>query len=349
MTPRRVLIVTTMKNEGPFILEWIAHHRFLGVTDFVIYTNDCDDGTDQIVIRLEDLGIAHHVDNNDRGRAAPQRAALRNIRKHPAFKSADWVINLDVDEFLNIRCGSGKLEDLFDAVGPCDAFSICWKQFGNSGQIAFQDGPVTRQFIRCAPEAGFLHYKGSGLKTFFRNNGTFNRLGVHRPRIDPEHARDPDAPYKDVVWKDAAGRAFPAHKIGWRAWRRFGHAHARINHYALRSVDSFLVKRDRGKTNHVGRDQGLDYWSQMGGSVEEDGSIGTYGADVQAELDRLKSDAVLSRLHERACDWHRQKVAELRARPDWQDFIRALEETVRSRGDATRAQRSEALSVDETA
>ncbi|MGB8813172.1 MAG: glycosyltransferase family 2 protein, partial [Paracoccaceae bacterium] len=41
----RTAIVTTMKNEGPFILEWIAYHRMIGVDDFLIYTNDCSDGT----------------------------------------------------------------------------------------------------------------------------------------------------------------------------------------------------------------------------------------------------------------------------------------------------------------
>ena len=34
-TPGRTAIVTTMKNEGPFILEWIAWHRAIGVDDFL--------------------------------------------------------------------------------------------------------------------------------------------------------------------------------------------------------------------------------------------------------------------------------------------------------------------------
>jgi hypothetical protein len=45
----RTAIVTTMKNEGPFILEWLAYHRAIGVEDFLIYTNDCSDGTDTML------------------------------------------------------------------------------------------------------------------------------------------------------------------------------------------------------------------------------------------------------------------------------------------------------------
>ena len=46
-------IITTMKNEGPFILEWLAYHRAIGVDDFLIYTNDCTDGTDTMLDLLE--------------------------------------------------------------------------------------------------------------------------------------------------------------------------------------------------------------------------------------------------------------------------------------------------------
>ena len=42
------LIVTAMKNEGPFILEWAAYHLSIGFDRFLVYTNDCDDGTDAI-------------------------------------------------------------------------------------------------------------------------------------------------------------------------------------------------------------------------------------------------------------------------------------------------------------
>ena len=56
-------IVTTMKNEGPFILEWIAYHLSIGFTGFTVFSNDCDDGTDQIIVRLQELGVACHVEN----------------------------------------------------------------------------------------------------------------------------------------------------------------------------------------------------------------------------------------------------------------------------------------------
>ncbi|MEL6427490.1 MAG: glycosyltransferase family 2 protein, partial [Pseudomonadota bacterium] len=56
----RALIVTTMRNEGPYILEWLAHHRAVGFTDFLVFSNDCDDGTDALLDRLHELGQIVH-------------------------------------------------------------------------------------------------------------------------------------------------------------------------------------------------------------------------------------------------------------------------------------------------
>ena len=69
-TRETFLAVTTMKNEAPFMLEWVAHNQAIGFDSFLIYTNDCDDGTDDIARRLDALGIASHVDNNEIGRAS---------------------------------------------------------------------------------------------------------------------------------------------------------------------------------------------------------------------------------------------------------------------------------------
>ena len=33
----RITALTCVKNEGPFLLEWIAFNRIIGVTDFLFY------------------------------------------------------------------------------------------------------------------------------------------------------------------------------------------------------------------------------------------------------------------------------------------------------------------------
>ena len=45
----RVTAVSMMKDEAPYLLEWFAHHLAVGFTDILVYTNDCTDGTDDML------------------------------------------------------------------------------------------------------------------------------------------------------------------------------------------------------------------------------------------------------------------------------------------------------------
>lgn len=310
----RRTIVTTMKNEGPFMLEWIAYNRAIGFTDFHIYTNDCDDGTDAIAMRLEELGIARHYVNTFREGQSPQRTALRRAYRLDEVRNSDWVLCADCDEFLNISAGDGTLDDLFEAVGDTDAISLVWRTFGFGGVRDYEDRFVIDQFNWAAPEVYFDKYRANGLKTLFRPCEDVIRMGVHRPKFDGISA--------DFVWRDAGGQRMPKayFRSGWSAHRRIATTHARLHHYAVRSADSFLVKRDRGRTNHIYREQGLEYWADMNLSMVEDRSIHARRPGLQAEFDRLMADPELARLHAAAVDWHQGRIDALKADPDWMAF-----------------------------
>ena len=316
--PGSRVIVTTMKNEGPFMLEWVAYNRSIGFTDFLIYTNDCDDGTDEIAKRLEAMGLAQHMQNPFKKGGSPQRAALRNARGQEVVQNADWLICADCDEFLNVRIGKGRLDDLFAAVGEADAISVCWKLFGNSGQIAYQDKPVIEQFDRGCGEHEYPNYRALGMKTLVRNNARFERLRIHRPAFHLDQG--------DVAWVDGGGKPMPDLYLsqGWKAYNGFSHDYVRLHHYAVRSVDSFLVKRDRGRTNHVGDDQGITYWSNMNYNSERDTTIHARLPGLRKEMAALLKDPELARLHKNAIDWHRGKIEELRARDGWDAFRDAI-------------------------
>ena len=93
----RVLVITTMRNEAPFVLEWLAYHQHIGVTDFLVYSNDCEDGTDLLLDRLEVLGHVRHVRNHAGGKKSVQWRALSKANNHPAARDADWIYVTDVD------------------------------------------------------------------------------------------------------------------------------------------------------------------------------------------------------------------------------------------------------------
>ena len=308
------VIVTTMKNEGPFMLEWVAYNRVIGFTDFLIYTNDCDDNTDRIADRLQEMGVAQHRVNPLKAGGSPQRTALRVCQKEPLVQNADWLICADCDEFLNIRVGKGRLDDLCAAVGDADAVSVCWKLFGNSGRLAYEEGLVTEQFDRCVGEDEYPNFRARGMKTLVRRSERLERLRIHRPAFRLDRG--------DVKWVDAGGRPMPDSYLegGWKTHGDFTHDLVRLHHYAVRSVDSFLVKRDRGRTNHVGDDQGETYWSTMNYNSDRDSSIQARLPALRSEMAKLLKDPDLAQLHRAACDWHRGKIQELMKREGWAEF-----------------------------
>ncbi|MDO9526444.1 MAG: glycosyltransferase family 2 protein, partial [Gemmobacter sp.] len=157
-TSDRTAIVTTMKNEGPFILEWIAYHRAIGVQDFLVYTNDCTDGTDTMLDLLQAKGIVQHRVNPwvPGGELKPQHAALQAAESEPLIQNAGWAICMDVDEFINIKLGDGRLPTLFAAMETAlpgaNMISLTWRLFGNSDVDGYEDRFLLDQFDRCAPE-----------------------------------------------------------------------------------------------------------------------------------------------------------------------------------------------------
>jgi len=113
------------KNEGAFLLEWIAYHKTIGFTDIVILSNDCEDGSDEMLDHLSKSGEIIHLRNDgpydDRG---IQFAALKRADRQKAVKEADWIIHLDIDEFLNIHVGDGQIADLIAALPDADAIAL---------------------------------------------------------------------------------------------------------------------------------------------------------------------------------------------------------------------------------
>ncbi len=319
----RTAIVTTMKNEGPFILEWLAYHRAIGVDDFLIYTNDCSDGTDTMLDLLTQKGIVQHRLNPyvPGGELKPQHAALQAAENEPIMQNCGWGICMDVDEFIDIKLGDGTLKALYQAMGDANMISLTWRLFGNSEVQGYEDRFLIDQFTRCAPELVRKPHQAWGFKTLFRNIDIYKKLGVHRPK-----GLRPDL-WDQVRWLNGSGRPMPkeAYRNAWRSTTEtYGYDWVQLNHYAVRSAESFLVKRDRGRVNHVDRDQGLNYWFRMNHNLDEDRSIQRMIPAARAEYDRLLADPEIRAAHEFSVKCHRDKIVALMETENYRNFYAEL-------------------------
>jgi hypothetical protein len=311
------VIVGCMKNEAPYIVEWIAYHRAIGFDNFLIYTNDCTDGTDDILKRLDAMGIVHHRNNDDWQGNSPQQFALDAAMQEEVIKQAEWIAHIDVDEFVNVRCGNGTIDDFLDRVPQATNVAMTWRLFGHNGVTDLVDRPVIEQFTACAPKYCPKPHTVWGYKTMFKNIGVYGKLSCHRPnKLDEDRA-------DQVAWVNGSGASMTreALKNGWRSSKKtIGYDLIQLNHYALRSAESYLIKRQRGRALHVDRSIGLNYWIRMDWGDHTDITIHRNLPRVRAEMDALLLDKKLRQLHEQGFAWHKSKAAELHNIPEFQEL-----------------------------
>lgn len=318
----RIAAVTCLKNEGPFLLEWIAHHRVLGVTDFLFWSNDCTDGTDSLLDALAASGVLRHLPNP----ATEQRQhhALQQMATLPEITAADWIWVADVDEFLNIHTGDGTIPTLIAACGDPQAISVTWQFFANCDIEQFEDRPVTLQFPRSHNPDIWADQLQIGVKTLMRRDFPLHLSGPYRPFTLPGILQSPR-------WTDGSGRAVPDRfaqslaNIPVRSFTARGaRVHATLNHYALRSLDSYLVKAQRGDVNRARRKFDADYWANRNDDAVHDTSIQRYRVATDAEIARLKALPGVAALHDFACSHHAELARQLREVRPWRGLAREL-------------------------
>ncbi len=293
----RIVLVSTMKNEGPYLLEWLAYHRSIGIEEFCIFSNDCTDGTNLILNRLDQMGVIRHFDNPLGPRMDPQRAAYSRANRMEWVRSADWVLVIDADEFLNVHTGDRSVQALIDACPGAHAISLNWRLMGSNGHAHMSDDLITERFTRGSsfetPENGLVW----GFKTLFQP-ARFDYFGVHRPRFRKVEKIDPES----IVWVNGDGKRVGSHILakGWRSRpETVGYSLAQVNHYAIKSREDFLLKRLRGTANSKNKDRiDMGYWGKYDINTLPDATIPTAG--IRPIVEEWLKDADLAALM-RAC------------------------------------------------
>lgn len=316
----RFLVTTCMKDEGPFILEWLAWHKSIGIQDFVVFTNDCTDGTDLLLDRLEEMGELRHMPNPAKIFENPafQPFALAYTPHLSEFKKADFYISMDVDEFINVRVGKGKLHDLLEKTGPFDALSMSELNHGSNMREEFEPGLMIDQFPRHQREAPGKFRSRRGVKTIVRLGDKLKHVRNHRPdmRIDAG----------EVTWIDGSAR--PTEHFHNDATEngmdiRGSYDLVALNHFSLRSLNSYLVKMFRGDVVVKGKMVSQRYWRQRDRHGEDHINFDRQKPDFKKKYNALMKDAKLKKLHEECCRAHQARIDELvnqkvfKERRDW--------------------------------
>ncbi len=311
MRDMRVLLVSTLRDEGPHLLEWIAHHRAIGVNDFLLFSNDCSDGTDAMLEALAPFGVVHLRNTPDPGKSL-QWSAFKAAWDHPLRKDASHILGIDSDEFINLRKPLTTLSALIEAAGDPDALVLPWRLFGHNARARLEPGLTTEQFTRAAPPDCAYPVGARQFKTLFRRDGPFRQIGVHRPRLKGRA--------EGAHWADGSGNRLPENFAN--AEQRLtlyglpeASALVQLNHYSVRSAENFMVKRARGLPNRKGKSIDLTYWVERNFNTVEDASIAHLAPGTRAVLDQFMGLPGMARLYDAAVAWHHAKFEDLMRDP----------------------------------
>ena len=316
----KLAVIGSMRNEGLLLLEWISYHRAIGFEKFIIATNDCDDGTDKMLDRLAEIEDVVHI-RNQRVEGEPvQITALNRIIKGPEIKDVAWALHVDPDEFLFISVGEGKVADLFDCVGEADVIVVSWRMFGSNGIRRWTGGLVLETFDKAQAR---YRPKFVQQKSLFRPE-KFRRANAHMPK----------RPKVAVVMKNTRGEVMPndalmlrrasSHRTADTALMTWDNAD--IHHYAVRSLDTFLLKNLRGRGAGVSLEgrylQTSKWWINNDVNDVEDRQIQRFLPQVKERMAAYLADPVLGPLHQKAYDWFdalRAEYLDKRGEFGWND------------------------------
>ena len=299
----KACLISTFKDEGPFLLEWVSHHKAIGFTELVIASNDCLDGTDLMLDRLQEMGIVTHIPNPGPYKLNIQGDAYQAARKSKAAQSCDWIMALDADEFLNIHTGDHSLQALLSNLDKdVDAVVVNWRIFGDGGQSGYKPEPITELFtLAQSPKT-----KQWPVKTLFRDDPDFLQIRPHGPWSDPQKI---EVAPKFVVTADGVrlennlfnGQS-PFRVTRWkhRSWKT-----AQINHYVTKTKELFLDKVRKGTAwpNRFSEQRlSLEFFDKMNYNDDLDETIKALEKERGDIFDDFLKDERLRDLHVSSCE-----------------------------------------------
>jgi hypothetical protein len=284
-----------MKDEGPFILEWVAHHLVLGFDRICVASNDCRDGSDRLLDALAAAGHIEHLANVVAPGEVPQHAGYEAMRARFGIDDTEWLAVLDADEFLNVHVGAHGVADLTAAAGDADIISLHAKCFADRPEVNWQPGPICPRFP-WALEA--MHKANRSMKSLTRGPGRFKHIHNHsmvgflgKPGqlriMGGDGTRYP--PVKGVpLWQQLRNDEL----------REGAHRLAQYNHYAVKTWDTFNLRRERGRGAVPATDGSVRhtdaYFRDRNQAAERDETIARYRPAVAERIAMMLRDPAVA-------------------------------------------------------
>ena len=126
-------VVAIMKNEAPYVKEWLDYHLLAGVDHFYIYDNEDSDVQKKVLQPYIDAGIVSHIPYP--GKQKQLDAYADALKRFKFF--CRYMVWIDGDEFIfprNDRSIIDTFDNVFDNYPDAAAIAMYWYLFGSNSQ-----------------------------------------------------------------------------------------------------------------------------------------------------------------------------------------------------------------------
>lgn len=274
----KLFVAAIIKNEIDALLEWIAYHRVVGVSGFIIADNGSNDHSRPLLDGLERLGIVTVLDFPTIGDQKPQLPAYERILRS-CDSDIDLLAFIDADEFL-VPLASEK--SVMDNVTEwfsdpsVSAVALNWSNFGSNGELFAEEGLVTERFTQRAPQQ---FNANKNFKSIVRAKCVNHFNNPHH--ADLRYGRYIDASGNDLTLHPKHGNGV-SEEVVWNG--------VRVNHYVVKSLEEFLLgKHLRGSAATANRVKHKAYFKAHDRNDETCLLAANLAPQVKAEMAALQA------------------------------------------------------------
>ncbi|MDR1476952.1 MAG: glycosyltransferase family 92 protein [Rickettsiales bacterium] len=259
--PNYLSIVAIVKDEAPYLAEWIEYHRLAGVEKFYIYDNESTDNIKEVLAPyLKDSVVEYKFWPGQ----AQQTKAYDDAIGLYKYKSK-WIAFIDIDEFI-VPIEKSTIPDFLKDYEDISAVGINWLIYGDNGAKRKTDGLVIERFTAHSLPA-------------FERNRTFKSIVNPRQVIKmTAHAGHFIGNFTTVN----SNREKQNHSFK----RKPVYDKIRINHYWGKSYEEFQIKKYRGDVAYADAgpksDSEFEYYNRN--EIENDGTMKKYVSTVNREI-----------------------------------------------------------------
>ncbi len=219
----KIALCLIIKDENPYLQEWLEHHRKIGIDNFIIYDNNSQEPVQQYIDKhsLSQNDIVVHLWENEQ--TYSQVLAYKHC--YTNYTDFDYIGFIDMDEFyysvtMNIKT---DFQNFTNQYGYFGGIVLYWRNYGNYPY--FTERQPIEKYIQWKEEIGVKTFANPKLiKTF----------------LHPHHVVLTDGIYIDEVGEDSwiPGKERHTSRYAW------------LKHTWTRSLPEWEDKIKRGDANN---------------------------------------------------------------------------------------------------